>query len=48
VRAVIPRRLGPTRALAQADIENLRANFVRLMPSTAERVVNFWQTRQSA
>jgi hypothetical protein len=23
-------------------------NFARLMPSTAERVVNFWQTRQSA
>jgi hypothetical protein len=22
-------------------------NFTRLMPSTAERVVNFWQTRQS-
>jgi hypothetical protein len=23
-------------------------NFARLMPSTAERVVGFWQTRQSA
>jgi hypothetical protein len=26
----------------------VRTNFVRLMPVTAERVVNFWQTRQSA
>jgi hypothetical protein len=23
-------------------------NFARLMPSTAERVVGFWQTKQSA
>jgi hypothetical protein len=30
------------------DIEDVRSNFVRLMPSTAERVVSFWQTRQSA
>jgi hypothetical protein len=30
------------------DIEGARVNFVRLMPSTAERVVGFWQTRQSA
>jgi hypothetical protein len=34
--------------VAPADIENARVNFTRLMPSTAERVVNFWQTRQSA
>jgi hypothetical protein len=33
---------------APADIESARVNFARLMPSTAERVVNFWQTRQSA
>jgi hypothetical protein len=26
----------------------VRTNFVRLMPVTAERVVDFWQTRQSA
>jgi hypothetical protein len=31
-----------------ADIEGARVNFSRLMPSTAERVVGFWQTRQSA
>ena len=48
VRALILLRLGPTRAPAPADIESLRVNFVRLMPSTAERVVNFWQTRQLA
>jgi uncharacterized protein (DUF2336 family) len=48
VRALILLRLGPTRVPAPADVESLRVNFVRLMPSTAERVVNFWQTRQSA
>jgi uncharacterized protein (DUF2336 family) len=48
VRALILLRMGPSRVPAPADIENLRVNFVRLMPSTAERVVNFWQTRQSA
>ena len=41
-------RLGPNRVPAPADIEGARVNFVRLMPSTAERVVTFWQTRQSA
>ena len=48
VRALILLRLGPTRVPSPADIENARVNFVRLMPSTAERVVSFWQTRQSA
>jgi hypothetical protein len=48
VRALILLRLGPTRMSSPTDIENLRVNFVRLMPSTAERVVNFWQTSQSA
>jgi uncharacterized protein (DUF2336 family) len=48
VRALILLRLGPNRIAAPADIENARVNFTRLMPSTAERVVNFWQTRQSA
>jgi uncharacterized protein (DUF2336 family) len=48
VRALILLRLGPTRMSSPTDIENLRVNFVRLMPSTAERVVSFWQTRQSA
>jgi hypothetical protein len=48
VRALILLRLGPSRIAAPADIETARVNFVRLMPSTAERVVGFWQTRQSA
>jgi uncharacterized protein (DUF2336 family) len=48
VRALILLRLGPSRVLSPADIESARLNFMRLMPSTAERVVGFWQTRQSA
>jgi hypothetical protein len=48
VRALILLRLGPSRAASPADIENARLNFVRLMPSTAARVVSFWQNRQSA
>jgi uncharacterized protein (DUF2336 family) len=48
VRALILLRLGPHRVPAPADIETARVNFARLMPSTAERVVNFWQTRQPA
>jgi uncharacterized protein (DUF2336 family) len=48
VRALILLRLGPNRVPAPADIESARVNFARLMPSTAERVVNFWQTKQSA
>ena len=48
VRALILLRLGPTRVPSPTDIENVRVNFVRLMPLTAERVVSFWQTRQSA
>ena len=48
VRALILLRLGANRVPAPADIESARVNFARLMPSTAERVVNFWQTRQSA
>jgi uncharacterized protein (DUF2336 family) len=48
VRALIYLRLGPSRVPSPADIESARVNFGRLMPSTAERVVSFWQTRQSA
>ena len=48
VRALILLRLGPSRIPSPADIETARVNFTRLMPSTAERVVDFWQTRQSA
>jgi uncharacterized protein (DUF2336 family) len=48
VRALILLRIGPNRVPSQADIEGARVNFARLMPSTAERVVNFWKTRQAA
>ncbi|MGZ5872009.1 MAG: DUF2336 domain-containing protein [Bradyrhizobium sp.] len=48
VRALILLRLGSARTPSPTDIESLRTNFARLMPSTAERVVGFWQTRQSA
>jgi uncharacterized protein (DUF2336 family) len=48
VRALILLRLGPNRVPSPADLESARVNFARLMPSTAERVVDFWQTRQSA
>ena len=47
VRALILLRLGAHRVPSPTDIESARVNFARLMPSTAERVVNFWQTRQS-
>ena len=48
VRALILLRLGPSRVPSPTDIEAARVNFARLMPSTAERVVGFWQTRQPA
>jgi uncharacterized protein (DUF2336 family) len=48
VRALVLLRLGPSRVPSAADIESARVNFARLMPSTAERVVGFWRTRQSA
>ena len=48
VRALIMLRLGPSRTIAPADIENARVNYARLMPSTAERVVGFWKTRPAA
>ena len=48
VRALILLRLGQNRVPAPADIEAARVNYARLMPSTAERVVSFWRTRQSA
>ncbi|MBI5262906.1 MAG: DUF2336 domain-containing protein [Bradyrhizobium sp.] len=43
VRALIMLRFGQHRVAAPADIEAARANFARLMPSTAERVVSFWK-----
>jgi hypothetical protein len=45
VRALILLRFGPSRVPTAMEIENLRTNFVALMPSTAERVVTFWQSR---
>lgn len=45
VRALILLRLGSNRTPAPADIESARMNYMRLMPSTAERVMNFWKTR---
>jgi uncharacterized protein (DUF2336 family) len=48
VRALIVLRLGPGRVPSATDIEEARLNFERLAPSTAQRVLGFWQTRQSA
>lgn len=45
VRALILLRMGFDHVPSQVDIETARANFARLMPSTAERVVNFWKAR---
>jgi uncharacterized protein (DUF2336 family) len=47
VRALILMWHGPNRPPADADLEQARANFTRLMPTTAERVVNFWRNRQT-
>ncbi|MBR0794101.1 DUF2336 domain-containing protein [Bradyrhizobium jicamae] len=44
VRALILMRLGPNRTVSPADIEGARLNFARLMPSTAQRVVDFWKS----
>jgi uncharacterized protein (DUF2336 family) len=48
VRALVLLRLGPARIPASADIDNVRANYLRLSPSTAERVVSFWRVRETA
>jgi len=47
VRALILLWCGPQRIPADADIEVARMNFTKLMPSTAERVVKFWRSRQT-
>ena len=47
VRALILLWYGPQRTPADADIEQARMNFTRLMPATAERVVKFWRNRQT-
>jgi uncharacterized protein (DUF2336 family) len=44
VRALILLRNGSNRA-SPAGIENARQNYARLMPATAQRVVQFWKTR---
>jgi uncharacterized protein (DUF2336 family) len=48
VRALIVLRLGAGRVPSATDIEEARLNFERLAASTAQRVLTFWQTRQSA
>ncbi|HEV7880985.1 DUF2336 domain-containing protein [Bradyrhizobium sp.] len=48
VRALIVLRLGPGRVPSATDIERARLNFERLAASTAQRVLSFWQTRQTA
>jgi hypothetical protein len=48
VRALVLLRLGPARIPAGADIDAVRMNFLRLSPSTAERVVSFWRARETA
>src|ERR1700730_507459 len=45
VRALLLLRLGPNRVPAPADLEAARTNFVRLMPSTAERGGRVWESR---
>ncbi|WP_315825649.1 MULTISPECIES: DUF2336 domain-containing protein [unclassified Bradyrhizobium] len=45
VHALILLRLGPKRVPAPRDIDAIRVNYARLLPSTAERVVAFWKTR---
>jgi uncharacterized protein (DUF2336 family) len=45
VRALIALRLGSGRAAAP-DIEDARLNFQRLAQPTAQRVLNFWRTRE--
>jgi hypothetical protein len=48
VRALMTLRLGPGRSPAAADVEEARQNFERLVPATAQRVLTFWQTRETA
>jgi uncharacterized protein (DUF2336 family) len=48
VRALVLLRRGPARIPPSADIENVRTNYMRLSPSTAERVVSFWSARETA
>ena len=36
------------REIVADDIEGIRTNYMRLSPSTAERVVSFWRARETA
>jgi len=45
-RAMIGLRAGPDRMPPPADVEEARLNFERLAPATAQRVLNFWRSRQ--
>jgi uncharacterized protein (DUF2336 family) len=46
VRALIVLRLGPARGPSPPDLDEARANFERLVPSTAQRVLGFWRMRE--
>jgi uncharacterized protein (DUF2336 family) len=48
VRALILLRLGPARGLSAPDLEEARVNFEQLVPSTAQRVLDFWRMREPA
>jgi uncharacterized protein (DUF2336 family) len=48
VRALIGLRLGPARGPSAPDLDEARANFERLVPSTAQRVLGFWRMREPA
>lgn len=47
VRALMSLRLGPGRSVPASDVEEARLNFERLVPATAQRVLTFWQTRET-
>jgi uncharacterized protein (DUF2336 family) len=46
VRALIALRFGPSRGPSAPELEEARLNFERLVPSTAQRVLSFWRTRE--
>jgi uncharacterized protein (DUF2336 family) len=45
-RALIILRLGPNKIPSGADIEEARVNYERLSAATAQRVLNFWRSRE--
>jgi len=46
VRALIVLRTGVARTPAAASLEEARGNYERLVPVTAQRVLNFWKSRK--